>query len=187
MTEQRELFRISIHGKGSDRRRGETTVCEIYDLTEKGLQIVTETPPRRAVSPPTRNSRSQSLPRTLARMEPARPYTRAHYRLAVSYPAMFCDQAVIGEGIVTNLSVFGCTIQCREAVPTNRRLLLRLILPDQRESLPIDVAEVRWVKDNQVGLQFHHLERTADLRLHGFVWDRMLERLQTLAHQLTSS
>ena len=120
-------------------------------------------------------------------MEPARPYTRAHYRLAVSYPAMFCDQAVIGEGIVTNLSVFGCTIQCREAVPTNLRLLLRLILPDQRESLPIDVAEVRWVKDNQVGLQFHHLERTADLRLHSFVWDRMLERLQTLAHQLTSS
>jgi hypothetical protein len=31
------------------------------------------------------------------------------------------------------------------------------------------------------------LERTADLRLHSFVWDRMLERLQTLAHQLTSS
>jgi hypothetical protein len=44
MTEQRQLFRISVHRKGFLRRRGETTVCEIYDLTEKGLQIVTETP-----------------------------------------------------------------------------------------------------------------------------------------------
>jgi hypothetical protein len=199
MTEQRELFRISVHRKGFLRRRGETTVCESYDLTAKGLQIVTETPlvVGEAVSlkfqlveqvpPPTRNSRSQSLPRTLTRMEPARPYTRTHYRLAVSYPAMFSDRTVIGEATVTNLSVFGCTIRCRYTVPANRRLLLRLILPDQRESLPIDVAEVRWVKDNQVGLHFHHLERTADLRLHGFVWDRMVERLQTLAHQLASS
>jgi hypothetical protein len=120
-------------------------------------------------------------------MEPARPYTRAHYRLAVTYPAMFSDRTMIGEATVTSLSVFGCTLQCRGAVPTNRRLLLRLILPDRRESLPINVAEVRWVKDHHMGLQFHQLEREADLRLHGFVWDRMLERLQALAHQLTST
>lgn len=44
MTDQRGLFRISVHRKGFLRRRGDTTVCEIYDLTEKGLQIVTETP-----------------------------------------------------------------------------------------------------------------------------------------------
>ncbi len=44
MTDQRGLFRISVHRKGFLRRRGDTTVCEIYDLTEKGLQIATETP-----------------------------------------------------------------------------------------------------------------------------------------------
>lgn len=44
MSDQRGLFRISIHRKGFLRRGGEATVCEIYDLTEKGLQIVTETP-----------------------------------------------------------------------------------------------------------------------------------------------
>lgn len=42
--DQRELFRISVHRKGFLRHRGDTTVCEIHDLSEKGLQIVTETP-----------------------------------------------------------------------------------------------------------------------------------------------
>lgn len=44
MSDQRGLFRIGVHRKRFLRRRGETTVCEVHDLTEKGLQIVTETP-----------------------------------------------------------------------------------------------------------------------------------------------
>ena len=42
MNDQRELFRISVHRKEFLRRRGETTICEIHDLTGNGLQIVTE-------------------------------------------------------------------------------------------------------------------------------------------------
>jgi hypothetical protein len=120
-------------------------------------------------------------------MEPSRPYQRGHYRLPlpVAYPAMFSDAATIGEGKVTNLSVFGCTIECADAVPGKTNLLVRLILPDQKESLPIESAEVRWVKGKRVGLQFNKLERTANLRLHGFVWDRMLDRLQSIKQQVS--
>jgi hypothetical protein len=115
-------------------------------------------------------------------MEQTRPYQREHYRLPlpVSYPAMFFDTATIGEGLVTNLSVFGCTIECADTVPEKTTLLLRLLLPDQKNSLPIEQAEVRWVRGKQVGLRFGHLERAANLRLHLFVWDRMIERLQSL-------
>ena|SRR5689334_12620634 len=115
-------------------------------------------------------------------MEPARPYKREHYRLPLptAYPVMFCDQATIGEGAVTNLSVFGCTIKCTGAIPECTTLLVRLLLPDRKESLAIEQAEVRWAKGNLVGLQFGKLDRGADLRLHIFVWDRMLERLATL-------
>jgi hypothetical protein len=96
---------------------------------------------------------------------------------------MFSDTATIGEGIVTNLSVFGCAIECSNAVPTQTTLLVRLILPDQKASLPIAQAEVRWVNGRQVGLRFGQLERAANLRLHTFVWDRMFERLQVLTQQ----
>jgi hypothetical protein len=96
---------------------------------------------------------------------------------------MFSDQATISEGKVTNLSVFGCTIECSNVVPAQATLLLRLILPDQKESLSIEQAEVRWIRGKQVGLRFDQLARAANLRLHLFVWDRMFERLQHLKEQ----
>lgn len=115
-------------------------------------------------------------------METQRPYQRHHYRVPLStqYPVMFSDTAVIGEGKVTNLTVFGCAMECTGPIPEGTTLLLRLLLPDHTQSLAIEGAEVRWVQGNRVGIQFHKLERTAELRLHGFVWDRMLERLRTL-------
>ncbi len=96
---------------------------------------------------------------------------------------MFSDTAVVGEGMVTNLTVFGCAIECTGAVPERTTLLLRLILPDHVQSLPIEDAEIRWVQGNRMGIQFNKLDRVAELRLHGFVWDRMLERLRTLAQE----
>jgi hypothetical protein len=116
-------------------------------------------------------------------MKSHRPYVRAHYRLPVSYPAMFSDIWTIGEARVSNLSVSGCTLDCEETMPEQATLDLRLILPDDRESLPIDEAQVRWVQGTQLGLQFGELERKANLRLHGFVWDRMLERLKVIKEQ----
>ena len=115
-------------------------------------------------------------------MEQPRPYIREHYRLPlpVSYPVMFLDHSTIGEGKVMNLSVFGCEIECTGALPEKTTLLVRLILPDQEESLPIEQAEVRWVNGNRLGIQFGKMERAANLRLHLFMWDRMLDRLQVL-------
>ncbi|HSA85550.1 MAG TPA: PilZ domain-containing protein [Nitrospira sp.] len=118
-------------------------------------------------------------------MEPTRPYFRNHYRvpLAVQYPVMFSDAETIAEGKVMNLTVFGCAIECDGAAPQRTTLRIRLILPDQTQSLPVEEAEVRWVLGNRMGLQFHKVERAADFRLHGFVWDRMLERLRTIAQE----
>lgn len=120
-------------------------------------------------------------------MEPVRPYQREHYRLplSVTYPVMFSDTTNICEGKVMNLSVFGCTIECTGALPDKATLLVRLLLPDQKESLAIEQAEVRWVKGNRVGLRFGKLEQTADLRLHMFVWSRLLDRLQDLTQEGT--
>jgi PilZ domain len=118
-------------------------------------------------------------------MEPQPPYQRHHYRvpLAMQYPVMFSDAKTIAEGKVMNLTVFGCAIECAGAVPERTVLRVRLILPDQEQSLPVDEAEVRWVQGNRMGLQFNKLDRTADLRLHGFVWDRMVERLRTITQE----
>jgi len=93
---------------------------------------------------------------------------------------MFSATDMISEGKVMNLTVFGCTIECTDALQQGTTLQMRMILPDQDHSLPVEEAEVRWVQGNRMGVQFHKVERAADFRLHGFVWDRMIERFRTI-------
>ena len=121
------------------------------------------------------------------RMHEMRPYHRGLYRLAVTYPAMYCVTSTVGEGQVTNLSAMGCAIETDEPLLMNQQMALRLLLPDKSDSLPIDAAEVKWVAGTRAGVEFIHLEREANLRLHSFVWDKMIERIQLLQQQRAAS
>jgi hypothetical protein len=100
---------------------------------------------------------------------------------------MYCMVSTVGEGTVTNLSAIGCTIETDQPLPEDQRVALRLLLPDQLESLPIDDAQVRWVKGTKAGVEFLQVQREANLRLHGFVWDKMIERIQTIQQQRSSA
>ena len=113
-------------------------------------------------------------------MEQTSAYHRRLYRLPVTYPAMYCVMSTVGEGTITNLSAVGCTIETDRPLLAEQDVALRLLLPDQRESLPIDEAQVRWVHGNLAGIEFVHVEPTANLRLHGFVWDQMVQRVHTI-------
>jgi hypothetical protein len=96
---------------------------------------------------------------------------------------MYCVRSAIGEGTITNLSALGCTIETRQPLQEDRSIALRLLLPDRDESLPIGLAHIRWVRGNRAGIEFIQVDRTANLRLHGFVWDKMVERIQTIQQQ----
>ncbi|HKT33380.1 MAG TPA: PilZ domain-containing protein [Nitrospira sp.] len=120
-------------------------------------------------------------------MDDIRPYHRGLYRLPLIYPAMYCVTSTVGEGTITNLSATGCSIQTDEPLFAHQRVALRLILPDKSESLPIGAAEVKWVDGTRAGIEFIEVEREANLRLHSFVWDRMIERIQFLQQQRTTS
>ena len=113
-------------------------------------------------------------------MEQTRPYQRSLYRLPVTCPAMYCVMSTVGEGTIRNLSAVGCTIETDQPLLADQNIALRLMLPDQHESLPIDEAHVRWVHGNLAGIEFVKVERTANLRLHGFVWDGMVQRFHSI-------
>ena len=120
-------------------------------------------------------------------MNDTRPYHRGLYRLPLSYPAMYCITSTVGEGTITNLSATGCLIETHEPLITSQQVALRLLLPDRAESLPIDAAEVKWVRGTRAGVEFLEVEREANLRLHSFVWDKMIERIQLLQQQRATS
>jgi len=96
---------------------------------------------------------------------------------------MYCITSTVGEGTITNLSAMGCLIETDEPFLGRQQVALRLLLPDRSESLPIDAAEIKWVKGTRAGVEFLQVEREANLRLHSFVWDKMIERIQRLQQQ----
>jgi PilZ domain len=116
-------------------------------------------------------------------MHDIRPYHRGLYRLALTYPAMYCVTSTVGEGTITNLSAMGCSIETDEPLPKDQQVALRLLLPDKPESLPIGAAEVKWVEGTRAGVEFVKVEREANLRLHSFVWDKMIEQIHFLQQQ----
>ena len=120
-------------------------------------------------------------------MEQTGPYQRSLYRLPVTCPAMYCALSIVGEGAIKNLSAVGCTIETDEPLLADQSIALRLMLPDQSESLPIDEAHVRWVHGNLAGIEFIQVERTANLRLHGFVWEGMARRFQSIQQDRATS
>lgn len=111
-----------------------------------------------------------------------RPYHRVQRRvpLAATFPMLFTDHITIGEGQVTNLTPFGCTVACPTIVITEGPLSVRLLIPDHHAALSIDIAAVRWAEGRIMGLEFIRMEPAANLRLHCFVWDLALERILTL-------
>ena len=118
--------------------------------------------------------------RLCSTMEQPRSYQRSLYRLPVIYPAMYCVVSTVGKGTITNLSAVGCTIETDQPLLADQNVALRLLLPDQHESLPIDEAQVRWVHGTQSGIEFIQVERTANIRLHGLVWDGMVQRFHSI-------
>jgi hypothetical protein len=100
---------------------------------------------------------------------------------------MYCVMSTVGEGMIRNLSAVGCTIETNQPLLAGQNIALRLMLPDQHESLPIDETHVRWVHGNLAGIEFVEVERTANLRLHGFVWDGMVQRFQSIQQQRATS
>lgn len=116
-------------------------------------------------------------------MDLVRPYHRGLYRLPLHYPAMYCLLSTVGEGTVSNISALGCTIETDEPLFQDARVALRLLLPDEPLSLPIHAAQVRWVNGHRAGVEFTDVEKDANFRLHTFVWNRMVERIQFLQQQ----
>jgi hypothetical protein len=120
-------------------------------------------------------------------MKQTKPYQRSLYRLPVTCPAMYCVTSTVGDGTIRNLSAVGCTIETDEPLLADQNVALRLTLPDQQESLPIDEAHVRWVHGNLAGIEFIQVEHTANLWLHSFVWNGMVQRFHSIQQKRATS
>ncbi len=121
-------------------------------------------------------------------MEQAKHYLRSLYRAPITCSAMYCVMSVVvGEGTITNLSPLGCKIETDQPLPADKDISLRLLLPDQQESLPIELAHIQWTDGNQAGIEFLQVETAANLRLHDFIWKRTVQRFHAIQEDCMAS
>ena len=92
---------------------------------------------------------------TTNRIDDPEEIARRGRRLSLSCRAFFCNEDHLeGEARLLDISPGGCRIASDESLSAGMLLKLSLFLPDYSWTMHIEEAFVRWVVDEQVGLEF---------------------------------
>lgn len=94
---------------------------------------------------------------------------RDYARFAVELPVSLSGSGVAGGGLVSGLSARGCMVVSDELIQDGTTLALQIQLPEQYAPLKVDLAEVRWAKGREFGLEFVRLRLEEKARLQRFV------------------
>jgi hypothetical protein len=104
---------------------------------------------------------------------------RKHPRLRVSAPFP-CSFARIGLkkwlavergglGVVYDVSTRGARVMTEAAINPGDQIAISLRLPNQVSSMFVELATVRWSKEQTYGVEFEDLSPIADMRLRKFL------------------
>ena len=91
------------------------------------------------------------------------------YRVQFRSSIVTALQKVKGEGLVTNLSTGGCTIESKIPVSVGAYLELKIYVPGLDHPITIGAANVRWVRKREFGVNFFHVLPAERARLHQVV------------------
>jgi hypothetical protein len=89
---------------------------------------------------------------------------KVHYHVSLS-----TTSATTGEGLLQDLSVEGCRIQCASPLPANTYLSLRLLVSPTELPILVDLAAVRWVREEEFGVHFLSVQPQQAERLKKFL------------------
>lgn len=90
---------------------------------------------------------------------------RIHPRLPVAYPVIFGGAPFVGEGVMSDLSLSGCSVTCERTVLLGSYIKLSVVLADPTSSLFIELGKIRWVKERAFGVEFIRLPTITRHRL----------------------
>ena len=110
-------------------------------------------------------------------------YARTYPRFPFHCPVIFGGTSFIGEGILTNLSLMGCSVLCDRELLRGSDVRVSVLLPDQPSALPIDLGTVKWVQGHQFGVEFLRLPLEARQRLNGALRLELIRALKIRAEE----
>lgn len=117
---------------------------------------------------------------------PTRPYSRTYHRFPLFYPVIFGGAPFVGEGILTNLSLMGCSIMSDREVLCGSDVRMSLLLPSQKPALSIELGTIKWVQGHEFGVEFLRLPLDARERLNSTLRMELIELLKTRSNRRKS-
>lgn len=108
-----------------------------------------------------------------------RQYSRAYHRFPLFYPVVFGGAPFVGEGVLTNLSLMGCSVMCDREVLCGSDVRVSVLLPDQKPPLSIDLGSIKWVQGCEFGVEFLRLPLEARQRLNHTLRIELIQLLKT--------
>ena len=107
-----------------------------------------------------------------------RPYSRAYHRFPLFYPVIFGGAPFVGEGILTNLSLMGCSVMSDREVLCGSEVRVSVLLPNQMPVLSIDLGTIKWVQGHEFGVEFLRLPIEARQRLNSMLRTELIHLLK---------
>jgi hypothetical protein len=106
-------------------------------------------------------------------------YSRTYRRFPLSYPVIFGGAPFVGEGVLNNLSLRGCSVICDREVLCGSDVRVSVLLPNQTQALSIELGTIKWVRGRQFGVEFLRLPLEARQRLNSTLRIELIELLKT--------
>lgn len=107
-----------------------------------------------------------------------RPYSRTYHRFPLFYPVIFGGAPFVGEGILTNLSLMGCSVMSDREVLCGSDVRVSVLLPNQRPALSIELGTIKWVQGYEFGVEFLRVPFEARQRLNSTLRIELIELLK---------
>ena len=118
-------------------------------------------------------------------MAPLR-YSRTYHRFPLFYPVIFGGAPFVGEGILSNLSLMGCSVMCDREVLCGSDVRVSVLLPHQTPALSIDLGTIKWVQGCEFGVEFLRLPLETRQRLNRMLRIELIEFLKARSERRES-
>ena len=105
-------------------------------------------------------------------------YSRTYHRFPLHYPVVFGGAPFVGEGVLNNLSLMGCSILCDREVLCGSKVRLSVLLPNQTPALSIELGTIKWVQGEEFGVEFLRLPLEARKRLNNALRGELINLLK---------
>jgi hypothetical protein len=105
-------------------------------------------------------------------------YSRTYHRFPLFYPVIFGGAPFVGEGMLINLSLMGCSVMCDREVLCGSDVRVSVLLPNQTPALSIELGTIKWVQGHRFGVEFLRLPFEARQRLNSTLRVELIELLK---------